>query len=282
MGISLESWREQLGRWERRRSQSPQKAKGISGLLQKMHWNGAIPHIFILIAAFIHAFKSLQESLLRKSTANQMELFVVQLVLCLSARISEIASNLIHDIETNPGPCMNQVTKVISAFCLHFHFQGVCPGDGVLGPQPSAFYKTNEDPLERMLRGSTFTFGGASRYINSLETAIDAFIHREYPYLQDVSKQQGLAIVPSLPSADTDITWEELSKHCISQRHGGLLQGDLTLKRSTFTLPKSQTDSPFWWGEWLCNQNMFLIDFVQVTRPHKALIKWIQWRRRSL
>ena len=123
---------------------------------------------------------------------------------------------------------MNQVNKVIRAFCLHFHFQGVCPGDGVLGPQPSAFHTTNEDPLERMLRGSTSTFGCASRYINSLETAIDAFIHREYPYLQNVSGQQGLQIVPALPSADTDITWDESSKHCVSERHGGLLQGSLT------------------------------------------------------
>ena len=228
MGISLESWRGQLGRWERRRRHSPHKAKGILGLLQKMHWNGASQHIFILIAAFIHAFKSLQERFRRKMTANQMELFVVQLVLCLSARISEIASSLMHDIETNPGPCMNQVNKVIRAFCLHFHFQGVCPGDGVLGPQPSAFHTTNEDPLERMLRGSTSTFGCASRYINSLETAIDAFIHREYPYLQNVSGQQGLQIVPALPSADTDITWDESSKHCVSERHGGLLQGSLT------------------------------------------------------
>ena len=98
----------------------------------------------------------------------------------------------------------------------------------MLGPQQNAFYKTNEDPLERMLKGSTYTFGGASRYINSLETAIDAFIHREYPYLENANGQQGLRIVPSLPDADADITWEELSKHCISERHGGLLQGYLT------------------------------------------------------
>ena len=104
----------------------------------------------------------------------------------------------------------------------------MCPGDGRLGPQPSAFHRTSEDPLERMLKGSTYTFGGASRYIKSLETAIDAFIHREYPYLVNVMGQRGLKIVPSLPSADTDITWEELSKHCISERHGGLLQGNLT------------------------------------------------------
>ena len=98
----------------------------------------------------------------------------------------------------------------------------------MLGPQPNAFYKTNEDPLERMLKGSTYTVGGASRYINSLGTAIAAFIHREYPYLDHVMGQRGLRIVPSLPSAGTGITWEELSKHCISERHGGLLQGSLT------------------------------------------------------
>ena len=134
MGISLESWRGHLGRWERGRRHSPHRAKGISGLLQKMHWNGASQHIFILIAAFINAFNSLQGSLREKITANQMEIFVVQLVLCLSARISEIASNLIHDIEINPGPCMNQVTKVISAFCLHFSFSGCVSWRWCTGP----------------------------------------------------------------------------------------------------------------------------------------------------
>ena len=230
MGISLENWRGQLGQWERRGRHSPQKAKEIYRLLHVLHWNNASRHIFILIVAFLHSVTSQQDKLLRKMTANKLELFAVLLVLCLSAKISEVAANLMHDIETNPGPCMNQVTLVIRDVGLHFLYQGVCPGDGVLGPQPSAFYKTNEDPLERMLNGSTYTFGGASRYINSLEKAMDAFIHREYPYLKRVRGQRGLAIVPSLPSADTDITWEELSKHCISQRHGGLLQGDHTLK----------------------------------------------------
>ena len=230
MGISVEHWRGQLGRWERRRGgNSPCRAKGISGLVEILHWNNVGHNFFILIVALLHAVKSLQSKLLRRMTTSQVELAVVLLVLCLSARISEVAANLMHDLETNPGPsCMNQVTLVIIAFGLQFHFQGVCPGDGVLGPQPNAFYKTNEDPLERMLKGSTYTVGGASRYINSLETAIDAFIHREYPYLDHVMGQRGLRIVPSLPSAGPDITWEELSKHCISERHGGLLQGSLT------------------------------------------------------
>ena len=124
MGISLESWRGQLGRWERRRRHSPNKAKGILGLLQKMHWNGASQHIFILIAAFIHAFKSLQERFRRKMTANQMELFVVQLVLCLSARITEIASSLMHDIETQ-APAWTRSTKSSEPFVYIFIFR-VC------------------------------------------------------------------------------------------------------------------------------------------------------------
>ena len=111
MGISVENWRGQLGRWERRRGgNSPHRAKGISGLLQILQWNNVGRNLFILIVALLHAVKSLQSKLLRRMTTSQVELAVVLLVLCLSARISEVAANLMHDLETNPGPCMNQVT----------------------------------------------------------------------------------------------------------------------------------------------------------------------------
>ena len=74
-----------------------------------------------------------------------------------------------------------------------------------MGPQTNALHRSTEDPLTRMLRGSTYTFGGVSRYNSSLKKAIDSFIHREYPYLEKVKKQKGLRIVPGLPNADTDI-----------------------------------------------------------------------------
>ena len=98
----------------------------------------------------------------------------------------------------------------------------------MLGPQTQALFTTSKDPLERTLRGSTFTMG-ADRYTKSLDNAIDAFVHREYPYLVDPTKQQGLQIVPSLPTADGDISVEELTRHCISERLGGLLEGQWAL-----------------------------------------------------
>ena len=98
----------------------------------------------------------------------------------------------------------------------------------MLGPQTQALFTTSKDPLERTLRGSTFTMG-ADRYTKSLDNAIDAFVHREYPYLVDPTKQQGLQIVPSLPTADGDISVEELTRHCISERLGGLLEGKRAL-----------------------------------------------------
>ena len=253
MGISLEDWRGRLGQNERRRSHPRDRTKGIPKLFDILHWN-----MLVLIANFIQVIESLQKRFLRKMTTNQLNLFVLQLTLCLSATISQITSNLMHDIETHPGPCMAQVSGLIlDLFCFNLEFQGLCPGDGVLGPQTNALHSSTEDPLTRVLRGSTYTFGGVSRYNSSLKKAIDSFIHREYPYLEDVEKQQGLRIVPGLPNADTDITWEELTKHCISERHGGLIQGNFTSIS-------------------VC----VLIDWIQVTLLHKAPIKWIQRRQR--
>ena len=40
---------------------------------------------------------------------SELELVILHFVFGLSARISEIASHLMHDVETNPGPCENQV-----------------------------------------------------------------------------------------------------------------------------------------------------------------------------
>ena len=110
MGISLENWRAQLGRWERRGGghSYPNRANGISRLWNILH--SGSQHILILILALIHTVKSLQDKALRRMTTSHLELAVVQLVLCLSARISEVVANLMHDLETNPGPCMNQVT----------------------------------------------------------------------------------------------------------------------------------------------------------------------------
>ena len=85
------------------------------------------------------------------------------------------------------------------------------------------------DPLERLFPGSTYTFGGSQRYTTSIGTAIQAFTDREYP---DVGGK-GLKIVPDLPRPQDGITWEDMSKHCFAEKHGGLVQG------------KSQNSMPF-------------------------------------
>ena len=103
-------------------------------------------------------------------------------------------------------------------------YQGGCPGVGKLGFQSGVLHaNTSLDPLERLSAGSTYTLGGVQRYITSIATAIQAFIDREYP---DVGRK-GLTIVPELPSPQDGITWDDLSKHCVAQRHGGLVQGQI-------------------------------------------------------
>ena len=97
-----------------------------------------------------------------------------------------------------------------------------CPGAGVLGPQAGALHLgTTTDPLERLLGTSTYTLGGAARYVTSLSTAITTFIQRTYP----TAGGKGMLVVPVLPSTTDSITWDEVTRHSIHQRHGGLLIG---------------------------------------------------------
>ena len=100
--------------------------------------------------------------------------------------------------------------------------QGICPGAGRLGPQVGVLHNnTSLDPLERLFAGSTFAFGGAQRYIMCLSTAITAFMDREYPSV----RSGGLTIVPHLPSPQEGISWDDLTKHYIAEKHGGIIQG---------------------------------------------------------
>ena len=104
-------------------------------------------------------------------------------------------------------------------------YQGGCPAAGKLGFQSGALHTNiwSLDPLERLFAGSTYTFGGVQRYITSMATAIQAFTDREYPNVGE----KGLKIVPDLPSPHDRITWDDLSKHCVAERHGALLQSIL-------------------------------------------------------
>ena len=105
---------------------------------------------------------------------------------------------------------------------IHLSYQGRCPGAGTLGFQSGVLHaNTSVDPLESLSAGSTYSFGGVQRYITSIATAIQAFVDREYP---DVGGE-GLTIVPHLPTPQDGITWDDLSKHCVAERHGGLVQG---------------------------------------------------------
>ena len=99
--------------------------------------------------------------------------------------------------------------------------KGACPGNGTLGHHRGVLHQTTSlDPLER-LAGSTFSFGGVHRYIKRLSTAIKAFMEREYPDFGG----KGLTIVPHVPSPHEGITWDDLTKHFVSERIGGLIQG---------------------------------------------------------
>ena len=101
------------------------------------------------------------------------------------------------------------------------------------------FQNSGQDPLERLLAGSTYTNGGPARYINTLKLAIKAFIDREHP---DVG-EKGLKVVLSLPTGQEGITWEELSLHCVKERLGGVISGKLSSKDTT-QMTKCPADDP--------------------------------------
>ena len=145
--------------------------------------------------------------------------------LSLREKISLVALKLIHDIESNPGPCSQVGVSDISTQ-VRIPFQGKCPGGKVLGVQSGCLFQgSGQDPLKRLLAGSTYTNGGSARYIHSLKLAIDAFIDREHP---DVG-ETGLKVVPSLPNGQEGISLEELSLHCIKERLGGVISGEFHL-----------------------------------------------------
>ena len=122
-------------------------------------------------------------------------------------------------------------------------YQGGCPGAGKLGFQSGALHaNTSLDPLERLFAGSTYSFGGVQRYITSMATAVKVFIDREYP---DVGGS-GLKIVPDIPSPQGGINWDTLSKHCVAERHGALVQGQclmIVLNPSPFLTHRTHTGS---------------------------------------
>ena len=208
MGVPLETWRVRIGGWQGgRAAKKPSEGQNPCFDLMKRLPRGHL--VLVTLCVTLGA-------------------------LSLSARSADIALRLSHDIEKNPGPsshchgvrqCRNCLVTQLKATTSQEHnisFQGGCPGDGILGHQRGVLHQTiSLDPLERLFAGSTYTFGGAQRYINCLTTAIKAFIGREYP---DVGGK-GLLMVPHLPSPQEGITWDDLTKHFVAQRHGGLIQG---------------------------------------------------------
>ena len=104
---------------------------------------------------------------------------------------------------------MFQLRRALGISIILIFSQGACPGNGILGHHPGVLHQTTTlDPLERLaFAGSTFTFGGAHRFIKLLSTAIKAFMDREYPDFGG----KGLTIVPHLPSPQEGITWDDLT-----------------------------------------------------------------------
>ena len=220
MGVGVEAWRARVGSWDCRAT------KGTGG-------RGGLANLLILLLSFVVTFLRARLDVIpsRLKTYKWRARVVLDLKICVFLILlvvsALVAYKLVFDVETNPGPgppayvCRDPVRPRQSQLDTHL-LQGRCPGAGVLGPQSGALHLGNiTDPLERLLGTSTYTLGGAARYITCLSTAITTFIQRAYP----TAGGKGLLVVPVLPSTTDDITLDEVTRHSINQRHGGLLIG---------------------------------------------------------
>ena len=213
MGVGVEVWRARVGVWHCR---GPR-------------WTGGPGNTPTLLTLLLATFSKVRIGAIlsncKWSAGSLLDLACKSTLVLISAMVNY---GLMFDVETNPGPpthaCKSQVGLKF-LFTLHLltpPSQAQCPGCGVLGPQPGVLHcGTTTDPLERLLGNSTYSMGGAARYITSLSTAIKAFIDRYYPR----AGKKGLLVVPELPSTTEDITWEMVTRHMVHERHGGLLAG---------------------------------------------------------
>ena len=120
MGTTLEVWRARVGNWNAagRRSSTKKKA-GIGRLLVKVLKNSVF-HFFV---AFSVLSISNGMAKLGNRTGQAMTRGVVFLTtiaatiltstLSLSAKTAEVASKLMHDVETNPGPNCSGVSSFV-------------------------------------------------------------------------------------------------------------------------------------------------------------------------
>ena len=223
MGVGVEAWRARVGSWNCRAAKGTRQAGGPGGLGNLL--------LFLLSLVVTFLGERLDAIPLRLKTYKWRARVVLDLMICVFLILlvvsALVAYKLVFDVETNPGPgppahvCRDPVRPRQSQLVTHL-LQTRCPGAGVLGPQAGALHLGNTtDPLESLLGSSTYTRGGAARYITSLSTAITTFIQRAYP----TAGGKGLLVVPVLPSTTDDITWDEVTRHSIQKRHGGLLIG---------------------------------------------------------
>ena len=136
MGTTLEIWRARVGNWNAGRRRSSTKKKAGVGTLVKVLKN----NIFQFFVAFSvlsisNGMTKLDNRMGQAATRRVVFLTsiaatILASALSLSAKTAEVSSKLMHDVETNPGPCSGVRSFVFQDEFSQISstYQGECPG----------------------------------------------------------------------------------------------------------------------------------------------------------
>ena len=113
MGTTLGVWRARVGNWNATGERSFTKEKAEAGTLVKVLWNNMFQ--FFVAFSVLSIFTGMTKLGNRMGQGQAMTRRVVFVTYAiattiltssfsLSAKIAEVSSKLMHDVETNPGP----------------------------------------------------------------------------------------------------------------------------------------------------------------------------------
>ena len=129
MGTTLEIWRARVGNWNAagRRSSTKKKA-GVGTLLVKVLMS-SVSQLFVALSVLSISNGMTKLDNRKGQATTRCVVFLTRIAgtilasaLSLSAKTAEVASKLMHDVETNPGPNCSGVSSFLSSVRSSLHY----------------------------------------------------------------------------------------------------------------------------------------------------------------
>ena len=121
MGTTLEIWRARVGNWNASGRRSSTKKKAGIGTLVKVLRNSVLQFfVAFSVLSIFNGMKKL-DNRMGQAMARRVEFLtalattILTSPLSLSAKTAEVASKLMHDVETNPGPHCSGVSSFLES-----------------------------------------------------------------------------------------------------------------------------------------------------------------------